>query len=187
MVHALLKDCAKRVLDTIADLLEEPQDLLALALTCRKFCDIIIPDHLHLRRFRCNLFYVRPWIALSFRPDLAARVQTLAVTTEHKEDWRYPFPKSLKRTALSIPDGTFFVRDAFNGLKSALRVMMNLKGFVWSFGAITSTSSIFQTLMDLHPTLSQLQLGDALHPFRYAYDDILCTPVYSPAFLEYIY
>ncbi|KIJ45021.1 hypothetical protein M422DRAFT_167543, partial [Sphaerobolus stellatus SS14] len=52
----------------------EPGDLLSLALTCKLFCELIIPDILEYRIIRCDPRRIELWQELQRRPIQAANI-----------------------------------------------------------------------------------------------------------------
>ncbi|PFH49521.1 hypothetical protein AMATHDRAFT_62975 [Amanita thiersii Skay4041] len=70
------------VLDTIAFNLDSKNDLLSLALTCKRMHDIIFPRHYHYRTIRCKLSALRVWNHLSVHRSLARNVRRLEIMDE---------------------------------------------------------------------------------------------------------
>ncbi|KIJ37258.1 hypothetical protein M422DRAFT_260198 [Sphaerobolus stellatus SS14] len=83
-------------------------DLLSLALTSRAFCELIVPWHLEYRWVCGPWKRTDIWTALSTKPHLAARIQSLEVWNTFEPDG---FPRSLatfpeyKEVAPSLPKG----------------------------------------------------------------------------------
>lgn len=68
------------LLDAVLACIDEPSDLLHLALTCKSLCSFIIPEHLYFRVIRCRVQDTRElWILLSQNVRLASRVRSLTV------------------------------------------------------------------------------------------------------------
>ncbi|KAF8525609.1 hypothetical protein BU17DRAFT_62749 [Hysterangium stoloniferum] len=65
--------------DAIASFVDHPEDLLSLALTCRRLYTVIVPDHLEFRHVRCDFNKLYVWEALLSRPRLAAGLRSLVL------------------------------------------------------------------------------------------------------------
>ncbi|GJJ12782.1 hypothetical protein Clacol_007027 [Clathrus columnatus] len=65
--------------DEISFLIDSPKDLLSLALTCRTFKELIIPDHLEYRIICCDFRRPDVWKFLASRPWLARRMRAIVI------------------------------------------------------------------------------------------------------------
>ncbi|KIJ32701.1 hypothetical protein M422DRAFT_35743 [Sphaerobolus stellatus SS14] len=66
------------VLDLVAFFIDDPADLLSLALSARLFADIVIPDHIRFRRLRCKPD-VGLFKSLEQRPDIASKLREITI------------------------------------------------------------------------------------------------------------
>ncbi|KIJ35163.1 hypothetical protein M422DRAFT_99042, partial [Sphaerobolus stellatus SS14] len=57
--------------------IETPSDLLPLALICKSFSNLIIPDHIDYRLIQCSLADTQVWQHLIDHPHLSRNVKTV--------------------------------------------------------------------------------------------------------------
>jgi hypothetical protein len=58
--------------------------LLSFALTCKRACHAIIPDHIELRHIRCDLLRESLWQKLANSPAVASRITSLEIIDESR-------------------------------------------------------------------------------------------------------
>jgi len=73
------------MLHHIALFIDDPQDLLFLSLTSRRFLDIVSPRRLYFRRIRCDPHRRSLWDAIASRKDVAKRFGRLELFREEQE------------------------------------------------------------------------------------------------------
>jgi len=61
---------------------DEPKDLLSIALTCKSLNDLVIPHHIQFRHIRCDYRRLNLWKALAVRPGYGARVRKIEIIQE---------------------------------------------------------------------------------------------------------
>ncbi|KIJ53050.1 hypothetical protein M422DRAFT_202381, partial [Sphaerobolus stellatus SS14] len=59
--------------------IDKPSDLLALALACKSFANLVIPDHLDYRIVQCAPGDTQVWQHLIDYPHLAIRIKSVTI------------------------------------------------------------------------------------------------------------
>ncbi|KDQ50531.1 hypothetical protein JAAARDRAFT_582685 [Jaapia argillacea MUCL 33604] len=108
------------IFEEILDYLDKLRDILSLALTCKSFCKILIPDHLIYRHIDANLLHTTLWQKFAASPSLGHRVVSLHV--HHDLDNR------------STLEAVQLVSEAEGMLCSVVRLMRRLETFHWNGG-----------------------------------------------------
>ncbi|KJA22167.1 hypothetical protein HYPSUDRAFT_215971 [Hypholoma sublateritium FD-334 SS-4] len=134
--------------DNILDLIEEPRHLISMALTCKGWLSMIIPNHLEYRQL-CVYWPGRQdfWAHLALRADLANNVRSLRLTT--KEDPAFErLPKRLLQSGDTEEHPTAFGPDTVQMITEAILNLKSLKAFTWvgSQGHSMYTIPIFEAL-----------------------------------------
>ncbi|GJJ12635.1 hypothetical protein Clacol_006878 [Clathrus columnatus] len=117
--------------DEIAYLIESPKVLLSLALTCRIFKTLIIPDHLEYRHISCDIRREDIWMLLANRPHLARGIRTIKLINEGHNTICLPRAfgtvpqRNLDEDVLMASDETIAL------FKKSLSHMTALKMFTW--------------------------------------------------------
>ncbi|GJJ12814.1 hypothetical protein Clacol_007059 [Clathrus columnatus] len=146
--------------DEIAYLIGSTKDLLSLALTCRIFKKLIIPDHLEYRHIRYDLCRTDVWMSLCDRPRLAKGIRSVKLVC-----MAGPFVR-LPRALSGAPGGrhragriTCQLTDKeLAMIRSSLSKMLSLKSFVW-----TPSYILPQVVFDILKTLtSEIQFLEEL-------------------------
>ncbi|KIJ42341.1 hypothetical protein M422DRAFT_31314 [Sphaerobolus stellatus SS14] len=70
---------SNEILEDVVSEINLPQDLLNLALASKLFKDIVIPNHIQLRRIRCHIYQDDLWEILTEKPILAANIRSLQI------------------------------------------------------------------------------------------------------------
>ncbi|KDQ51185.1 hypothetical protein JAAARDRAFT_106226, partial [Jaapia argillacea MUCL 33604] len=70
------------LVDMIIDFVDEGRYVLRLALTCRLFKDILIPNHLHFRNISVSFSRHRRLDLLIRRPALARNVRRIRISDQ---------------------------------------------------------------------------------------------------------
>ncbi|GJJ12819.1 hypothetical protein Clacol_007064 [Clathrus columnatus] len=133
--------------DEIAYLLDSTKDLLSLALTCRTFKDLIIPDHIEYRHIRCSIRRQDVWKHLESRPRLTRGVRFLELLVEYSNvapsnllpgilESRYKGSKMNKTSdnILIVPKRSRrseVTKENLDRFLGSLSHMTLLKGFIW--------------------------------------------------------
>lgn len=74
------------ILDMIAFHIDSRKDLLALALTCQRLRDVVLPRHLEYRVIHCKPSSEKVWRHLITHPLLACNVRRLQIMDERSHD-----------------------------------------------------------------------------------------------------
>ncbi|KAF8494046.1 hypothetical protein BU17DRAFT_72573, partial [Hysterangium stoloniferum] len=153
-----LCDQPEEILEAIISEIENPQHLLHLALTQKRFRDLIIPWHIRYRVIFAKISDIGLWEHLASRRDLASRVHMLDITTrEHSLDsWgRQIFVRRYLRDDQSYSATELSEEEQASCLanfRAALRLMVNLDRFFISSGFKTD----FVSRLDFANTLKQI-------------------------------
>ncbi|KAJ6457554.1 hypothetical protein C8R47DRAFT_1164063 [Mycena vitilis] len=118
------------LLDTIASFLPTPCDLLALSLTSKILCRIIVP-HLEFREVCCDARRKTLWQTLADRPGPSSRIRSLELFGEGLE--RYCHQLRIPQSLVGSSDEEFYEEgwdpDSPGGLAAAISRMTGLKRF----------------------------------------------------------
>ncbi|GJJ12813.1 hypothetical protein Clacol_007058 [Clathrus columnatus] len=148
--------------DEVAYLLDSRKDILSLALTCRVFKELVIPDHLEYRYIRCDPCRRNVWMFLCDRARLAKGIRSLEFIREAGRGLNARLPRTLSgptgwtyetpRTLHDLTDKDLtMIRNSFSKMTS-------LKCFIWKQGLISS-----QAVFDILHTLTiKVQLLEEL-------------------------
>jgi len=127
----LLTRQPNEILDMIAFHIDGRRDLLALALTCRRLRDIVLPRHLEYRDIHCKPSSDKVWRHLIAHPLLACQVRRL-----HILDNRSREPEIIPSRADEEPDiplcGLALHKEHERLILEALAKMTTLTSFYWA-------------------------------------------------------
>ncbi|GJJ12788.1 hypothetical protein Clacol_007033 [Clathrus columnatus] len=139
--------------DEIAYLLDLSKDLLSLALTCRTFKDLIIPDHIEYRHIRCHIRREDVWKHLESRPRLTRGVRFLHLhngySTVRLPEILEPRHKVSETKQNGLYWDTKITKENFDMFRSSLSHMTLLKEFGWNQGYICA-----EEIIDIIPVLT---------------------------------
>ncbi|GJJ16163.1 hypothetical protein Clacol_010443 [Clathrus columnatus] len=147
------------VWDEIAHLLDSTKDLRSLALTCRTFKELIIPDHLHYRNLSIDIRTSSFWEFLARRPRLAKSVRSIELSCWVSDR---SIPPALSALTNTIPRDVPVNDSDIAIFKSALSRIPFLKWFYWTDLGNTSTEqliAISHTLTASAPFLEGLYVN----------------------------
>ncbi|KAF9008213.1 hypothetical protein BDQ17DRAFT_1349555 [Cyathus striatus] len=152
------------ILDAIVFYVNDRQDLLSLALSCKRMHDIVFPRHWDYRVIRCKLSSIRVWNHLSVHRCLARNVRRLEVMDE-----RSTLPELVPKGILSTDTDLESTDDELTlhekqerFLQRALGRMAGLKAFKWSSNhSPVEIHHIWPILVKLG-TLERVEIADNL-------------------------
>lgn len=171
-----LENLPNELLDQIVNLLDEPSDLLPLALASSRFCSIIIPRHLHYRHIRCSAQDgLKLWDALSKDKSLARNVRSLQL--QLSPPLRIPpiYTPSLDDVVKLVKRSSVEKVEAVDGdderaLLKGLKNMVNLAAFRWTMDHAhlqtvpldpeNGDRSNIWTVLSTLPTLREVEVHD---------------------------
>lgn len=134
------------ILDMIASHIDSRRDLLALALTCQRLRDVVLPRHLEYRIIHCKLSSEKVWRHLIAHPLLAANVRRVLVMDERSRDLE-TIPSRVAEEEDVHSEGLDMHIEHQRLIVNALANMINLASFAWA-----SNNSLI-TFEDVSPTL----------------------------------
>ncbi|KAL0957838.1 hypothetical protein HGRIS_000023 [Hohenbuehelia grisea] len=150
------------ILDTIVFHIDEPKDLLSLALSCRRLRDVVIPRHLDYRFIRCKLSSIRVWNHLIVHRSLARNVRRLEILDERSAKPEI-IPSNIltSDTDLESTDDELGLHAKYERyLLSALGKMAALKSVLWSCNHSPITiEHLWSTLLKCK-TLTTVEIND---------------------------
>ncbi|KIJ51890.1 hypothetical protein M422DRAFT_43724 [Sphaerobolus stellatus SS14] len=119
------------ILDMIAFHVDSRRDLLALAMTCKRLCDVVLPRHLEYRVIHCKPSSDKVWRHLIAHPLLACNVRQLQVMDDRSRD-----PEIVPSRAAEEPDiplaGLEVHKEHQRLIIGALANMSTLASFYWA-------------------------------------------------------
>ncbi|KIJ50382.1 hypothetical protein M422DRAFT_98456, partial [Sphaerobolus stellatus SS14] len=71
------ENIAMETFERIVQNVDEPKDLLSLALTSKYIYKVIVPTHLEFRTIRCDAYREDVWKALVAKPNLTKGIRRL--------------------------------------------------------------------------------------------------------------
>ncbi|KIJ49128.1 hypothetical protein M422DRAFT_161714, partial [Sphaerobolus stellatus SS14] len=96
--------------DTINDI-DEVSELLSLALTCRSFCQVIIPWHIEHRWISCGSGRTNVWKILSSKPYLETRIQRVEIIREGCDHGEKPlYPNRFQTSPTTRKNGGYIIQ-----------------------------------------------------------------------------
>ncbi|GJJ10988.1 hypothetical protein Clacol_005217 [Clathrus columnatus] len=114
--------------DDIAFYLASTKDLLSLALTCRDFKELIIPNHLEYRYISCDLRQSDAWKFIQSRPRWSKCIQSLNLLRGPLGDVRLPRALNEVMVRFKWPPSDFpFTDEDVATFKDSLSRMTSLK------------------------------------------------------------
>jgi len=109
------------IMECIVNHIDEPSNLISLALTTKLLSLIIIPDHIQLRWIHTHLGRTKVWQNIINKPHLATRVRKLRI--EHPGTLiRYITPPQFTQNVTEEPSSASTI-SCFGKLLDALRFM----------------------------------------------------------------
>jgi hypothetical protein len=132
--------------ESVCAFVEQPRDLLSFALTCKRACHAIIPDHIELRHIRCDFLRESLWEILANSPAVASRITSLEIIDESRlvnaivpthvaqfADGLELSTAPLSTSLIMPPDFT----SQMQALSNAIKSMVNLGRFAWATDVIS--------------------------------------------------
>jgi hypothetical protein len=127
--------------ESVCAFVEQPRDLLSFALTCKRACYAIIPDHIELRHIRCDFLRESLWQKLANSPAVTSRIASLEIIDESRlvnaivPTHVAQFADALELSAVPLSNSLIMPQDFFSQmqtLSNAIRSMINLGRFAWA-------------------------------------------------------
>ncbi|GJJ12787.1 hypothetical protein Clacol_007032 [Clathrus columnatus] len=156
--------------DDIVFLVESTKDLLSLALACRTFKELIIPDHLTYRHIRCDIRRKELWRLLESRPRLARGIRSVELAEDSTlEDVR--LPEAWGNSNFSYSYRSPITNENMTLLKNSISHMTSLREFTWTQfpESIHKVINISDVLTSSASRLEGLSIRAYLSPFRSSY------------------
>ncbi|GJJ16216.1 hypothetical protein Clacol_010512 [Clathrus columnatus] len=154
------------LLGVIIDLIDEPKDLLQLALASKHFYTIVVSDHLYYRHIRCDSRYMDLWSLFQTNFSIASKIRKLEMVTYTGRARNFLIPPSFRKKTYG-DGGDLVVSDdnhVLQVLREAIGNMKNLHLFSWSEQKSRSWEGmleLFKTLVARCTNIQELEIMNA--------------------------
>jgi hypothetical protein len=120
------------ILDMIAFHIDSRRDLLALALTCQRLCNVVLPRHLEYRVIHCKPSSEKVWRHLITHPLLACNVRRLEIMDERSRDPELIPTRVAEEDDSVVSEGIEMHAEQQHLIVGALARMTTLTSFSWA-------------------------------------------------------
>jgi len=147
------------ILDMMVFHVDSRKDLLALALTCKRLCDIVLPRHLEYRVIHCKPSSIKVWRHLIAHPLLACNVRHLQVMDDRSRDAEIVPSRAAEKLDIP-PTGLELHKEQQRLILGALTNMTTLTSFYWACNnSLISFEDVCPTLFTCE-MLMEVEISD---------------------------
>jgi len=170
--HLLFRDQSLENFEKVVSYIDEPADLLSLALVSKSIYNVLVPAHLEFFAIRCDPYRKDVWDALAEKPTLTRRIRRLELVSEMGPGAP---PTIITPRTLGFDPNDFEEAlewdyepwvEAQTSLLKAIKLMPHLTRFVWRIAEPrggTRLDPIFDVIKYSCPEFKELEIDYPSH------------------------